>query len=73
MKLILLLIPLLLLSSCTIDWNDEKDKKIMELNQKIEEQKEEIKTIKDDKMFKKNKECLSYLEKIDAEYTVQNI
>ena len=26
----LLLIPLLLLSSCTIDWNDEKDKKITE-------------------------------------------
>lgn len=40
-SLTLLLIPLLFLSSCTIDWNDEKDKKIVELNQKIEEQKKE--------------------------------
>ena len=35
-KLSLLLIPLLFLSSCTIDWNDEKDKKIAELEWKIE-------------------------------------
>lgn len=74
MKLILLLIPLLFfITSCSIDWNDEKDKKIAELNQKIEEQKEEIKEIKDDGIFKKNKECLSYLEKMDMEYTFQNI
>ncbi len=37
MKLTLLLIPLILLSSCTIDWNDEKDKKIAELEQKVTE------------------------------------
>jgi hypothetical protein len=30
-SLTLLLIPLILFSSCTIDWNDEKDKKIAEL------------------------------------------
>ena len=35
MKITLLLIPLLLLSSCTIDWNDEKDIKIAELEREI--------------------------------------
>jgi hypothetical protein len=30
-RLTLLLIPIVFLSSCTIDWNDEKDKKIAEL------------------------------------------
>lgn len=66
-KLTLLLIPMILLSSCTIDWNDEKDKKITELNQKIENQKEEIKKTKDDDLFKKNKECQAYLKKMEDE------
>ncbi len=35
MKLRLLLIPILFLSSCTIDWNDEKDKKITELEKQV--------------------------------------
>jgi hypothetical protein len=35
MKLTLLLIPLIFLSSCTIDWNDEKDKKIAELEKQV--------------------------------------
>jgi hypothetical protein len=30
-SLTLVLIPLIFLSSCTIDWNDEKDRKIAEL------------------------------------------
>ncbi len=34
-NLTLLLIPLLFLSSCTIDWNDEKDKKIVEPATKV--------------------------------------
>ena len=34
-KLTLLLIPLLFLSSCSIDWNGEKDKKIAELEQQV--------------------------------------
>lgn len=42
----LLLIPLLFLSSCTIDWNDEKDKKIAELEKQIQ-----------DDNFKKKQEC----------------
>jgi hypothetical protein len=34
-KLTLLLIPLILLSSCTIDWNDEKNTKITQLETQI--------------------------------------
>ncbi len=37
MKLTLLLIPLLLLSSCTIDWNDEKDARITNLSHQIQD------------------------------------
>ncbi len=40
MRLTLLLIPLLFfMTSCTIDWNDEKDKKITELEGQIQELK----------------------------------
>lgn len=47
MKLTLLLIPLLFfMTSCTIDWNDEKDKKIAELE-------------KQNSNFEKNMECLN--------------
>jgi hypothetical protein len=46
LKLTLLLIPLIFLSSCTIDWNDEKNKKIAELEKQIQNDK-----------FKKNQEC----------------
>lgn len=44
--LTLLLIPLLFLSSCTIDWDNEKDKKIAELEKQIQ-----------DDTFKKKLEC----------------
>lgn len=37
MKITLLLIPLLLLSSCTIDWNDEKDARITNLSHQIQD------------------------------------
>ena len=56
-KLTLLLIPLILLSSCTIDWTDEKDKKITELEKQVQ-----------DDTFKKNKECLLLKDKVDIEY-----
>ena len=40
MKLTLILIPLLLFMTwCTIDWNDEKDKKITELEKQVTELK----------------------------------
>jgi hypothetical protein len=45
-RLTILLIPLILLSSCTIDWNDEKDAKITELEKQIQ-----------DDTFKKKQEC----------------
>ena len=45
MKLTPLLIPLILLSSCTIDWNDEKDAKIAELEKQNIELKSTIKTL----------------------------
>jgi hypothetical protein len=64
MKLTLLLIPLLFLSSCTIDWNDEKDKKITELEKQVVAQKEEVKTIKSDEGFKKKQECANYKEEM---------
>lgn len=59
-KLALLLIPLLLLSSCTIDWNGEKDTKIAELKKQIQELKEK----NNDALFQKNKECQTYLAKM---------
>lgn len=47
MKFSLLLIPLLLfMTSCTIDWNDEKDKKIAELEKQVQ-----------DDIFNKKQEC----------------
>ena len=42
MKLTLLLIPLLFLSSCTIDWSDEKGKKVTALEKQIEETNKKI-------------------------------
>ena len=50
----LLLIPLLFFSSCTIDWNDEKDKKITELEKQIQ-----------DDTFKKKQECANYIPTIE--------
>lgn len=50
-RLTLLLIPLILLSSCTIDWNDEKDAKFAELEKQIQ-----------DDTFKKNMECSQLFE-----------
>lgn len=79
-NLIFLLIPLLFLSSCTIDWNDEKDAKIAslntkieELNKKLDEQKEEIKKVKEDEIFKKNKECYTYKDKIEKYSNFKNL
>ncbi len=57
---IILLIPLLFLSSCTIDWNSEKDKKIKELEKQIIELKEK----NNDTSFKRKKDCHELYEKI---------
>lgn len=68
MKLTLLLIPLIWLSSCTIDWNDEKDKKITELEKQVIELKEK----NDDELFKKQQECQSYLWKMQDSDSFSN-
>jgi len=44
------------LSSCSIDWNDEKDKKITELENKVEEIIKE----KESDLFNKKQECKKY-------------
>ncbi len=46
-SLTLLLVPLILLSSCTIDWKDEKDAKITELTMKIVESKKQDTPVKE--------------------------
>ena len=61
-KLTLLLIPLLLLSSCTIDWNDEKDKKIAELEKQVQ-----------DKTFQKKQECSKIINSIENSWAVLDI
>jgi hypothetical protein len=59
MKLTPLLIPLLLfMTSCTIDWNDEKDAKIAELEKQVTEMKEK----NEDDLFKKKQECLKLFQ-----------
>ena len=68
MKLIpLLLIPLLFPSSCSIDWNDEKDAKIAELEKQVREQKEEIKNVKENDLFEKKQKCLGYKDEIEKD------
>ena len=61
MKLtLLLIIPLILFSSCTIDWNDEKDKKIAGLEKQVTVLKEQ----NDDESFKKKQECSNLAEEM---------
>jgi hypothetical protein len=51
---ILWIILSILLSSCSIDWNDEKDKKIAELEKQIQND-----------LFKKKQECAKHKDKIE--------
>ena len=56
-KIIVLLIMLtFVLSSCSIDWNDKKDKRIIELENKVEEIRKE----KESDLFYKKQECKKY-------------
>lgn len=58
-KIIVLLIMLTsVLSSCSIDWNDEKDKRILELEKTNALLQVEIK----DDLFEKKQECKKYQE-----------
>lgn len=47
-KLFLIFLPIILFSSCSVDWHDEKDAKIAELQKIIEEQKIENQKLKDE-------------------------
>jgi hypothetical protein len=61
------LLSILLLSSCSIDWNDEKDKKISSQNDKIsklEKQLEDNKKEKEDDLFKKKQECIKLTDSL---------
>ena len=62
MKLTLLLIPLILLSSCTIDWNDEKDTKIAEL----EKQNNQELSSKNTDLFEKKQKCNEILKDLSS-------
>ncbi len=59
-KLTLLFIPLLFLSSCAIDWNDEKDTKIAELEKQILQITEQKKEVTKKIQFNKNRNPLSF-------------
>jgi hypothetical protein len=49
------------MTSCTIDWNDEKDKKIIELEKQIQ-----------DDTFKKKQECLKQKDSIERKINENN-
>jgi len=55
-KVLLSIFLVLILSGCSIDWNDEKDQKIVEL----EKQVENLKKDQENNFFKKKQECLQY-------------
>jgi hypothetical protein len=54
--ILILIIISLLLSACSIDWNDSKDKKITELEKQIIDLKEK----NNDYLFQKKQECQKY-------------
>ncbi len=52
-RILIYIVPILLvISSCSIDWNDDKDKKILALEKQVQ-----------DETFRKNKECTEFYEK----------
>jgi len=54
-KVLLSMFLVLILSGCSIDWNWEKDQKIIKLEKEIEDYKKE----KENDLFKKNIECIN--------------
>lgn len=57
----LLLLSLLILSSCSIDWNNEKEQKIVELEKQIS-----------DMSFERNKECLNLIPNLEKRVIERN-
>ncbi len=73
MEKILIISLLLLLTSCSIDWNWEKDKKIAELEKQVLEMKKE----KESDLYEKKKDCmnnenkaLGFLQKWDEIHSI---
>ncbi|MDD2566002.1 MAG: hypothetical protein PHZ26_03600 [Candidatus Gracilibacteria bacterium] len=65
-----LIIPMLLISSCSIDWKDENKEKIESLEKQVSEMKKE----KEDDLFKKKQECAKYKDKVELkEIKLNNI
>ncbi|MDD2871534.1 MAG: hypothetical protein PHS49_06095 [Candidatus Gracilibacteria bacterium] len=54
------LVFVLFLSSCSIDWNGEKDNKIVELEKEVTL----LKKNKENDIFKKKQECLKYKDEM---------
>lgn len=61
------LVFVLFLSSCSIDWNWEKDKKIVELEKELTLLKKD----KENDLFKKKQECEKYKDWIQKELELQ--
>lgn len=61
---IALLVSTSIFSGCSVDWNDEKDKKITEL----EKRNAELEKSKDDMSFERRQECAKYIKPIEDEY-----
>jgi len=55
------MIVLFNLTSCSIDWNNEKDTKINELEKQITEVKKEK---PEEDLFKRKQECIKYEQEI---------
>ncbi len=68
-RILIYIVPILLvISSCSIDWNDKKDAKIAELEKQITELKQK----NDDSSFKKKQECGEYKKAILEELELYN-
>lgn len=59
-KILTIFLTFFLLSSCSIDWNWEKDKKISELEKQISELNKKLES----DLFKKKQECVEYKEEM---------
>lgn len=59
-KVLTIFLAFFLISSCSIDWDGEKDRKIAELEKQISE----FNKNQEENLFKKKQECVEYKEKM---------
>jgi len=69
MKNILIISIILLLSSCSINNNEELNNKISKLEEEKQELVDKIKKVETDKLFEKKQECASYKKQIENIWT----